>query len=222
MEAAHDSAANEVAAGSFPKTRHGSILENLSTWTQHPSPSFLLWIVGPRSNLAHLCADSAGDYLAASYFFLRELQVDDPTRFFTTIAYQLALHFPTHGELIDAKLRRSPDLISKSLKIQFRELIVQPFQRLRASGEITVGSRRIIIVNGLDKCKGDQAREELLRILTTETEALPFRWVVFTCPDIVVDGQRLGLKFLTLLNLDAWRLTENGFEDGCCRTDSRV
>ncbi|KAF5360666.1 hypothetical protein D9756_004455 [Leucocoprinus leucothites] len=180
-EAAHDSAAYEFVPESLPKTRHGHILEDLSTWAQHPSPPISsLWILGPKSNLAHLCADKLGDYLAASFFFSRELGVDDPTRFFPTIAYQLATHFPTYETLIDAKLRRSPGPISKSLKIQFRELIVQPFQQLGAREE-TIGSRRLIMVNGLDDCKGDQARKELLRILTTETEALPFSASEFGC-----------------------------------------
>ncbi|KAF5361024.1 hypothetical protein D9756_004445 [Leucocoprinus leucothites] len=177
MQAAYDSAANEFAADSLPETRHGSILEGLSTWARHSTPPFLsLWIVGPESNLAHLCADNLGDYLAASFFFSRELGVEDPTQFFTTIAYQLALYFPAYEALINAKLRQSPGLLFKSLKIQFRELIARPFQELRARGETIDESRRIIIINGLDDCKGDQARQELLRILTTETEPLPLRY----------------------------------------------
>ncbi|KAF5360664.1 hypothetical protein D9756_004457 [Leucocoprinus leucothites] len=209
MEATHDSSYNEFVAESLPRTRHGSILENLSTWAQHPDPPFSsLWLVGPESDLAHLCADKMEKYLAASFFFSGELGVDDPRQFFTTIAYQLTTHIPAYEALIDAKLRQSPGLISKSLKIQFHELIVRPFQQLQARGEITAGSRGTIIVNGLDECKGDRARQELLRILTTETEALPFRWVVFTRPDVVVDQRRLELKSTALSNLDAWRLMD--------------
>ncbi|KAF5361023.1 hypothetical protein D9756_004444 [Leucocoprinus leucothites] len=208
MQAAHDSAPNEFAAESLPRTRHGSIIEDLSTWAQLSSPSFSsLWVVGPESNLAHICADRLGDYLAASFFFSRELGVEDPTQFFPTISYQLATHFPAYKALIDTKLHQSPGLLSKSLKTQFRELIVQPFEQLRTRGEASVGLQQIIIVNGLEECKGDRARQELLRILTTETEPLPFRWVVFTRPDIAVDGQRLGLKSTPLLNLDVWRLS---------------
>ncbi|KAF5360762.1 hypothetical protein D9756_004436 [Leucocoprinus leucothites] len=221
MEATHDSAINALAAGTLPKTRHGSILEDLSAWAQHLSPSFTsLWIFGPESNLAHLSADILEDSLVASYFFSRELGIEDPTQFFLTISYQLATYFPAYEVLIDAKLHQSPELLSKSLTIQFRELIARPFQQLQAGGEITVSSRQIIIVNGLDECKSNQAQEELLRILTTETEPLPFRWVVFTRPDGALDGQRLGAKFTALPNLDAWRLKLGN----CCarRGDTKV
>ncbi|KAF5360763.1 hypothetical protein D9756_004439 [Leucocoprinus leucothites] len=224
MQAASDSAANEFAAESLPRTRHGSILEDLSTWARHSSPSFSsLWIVGPESNLAHLCADNLEDYLAASFFFSRELGVEDPTQFFPTIAYQLALHFPAYEALIDAKLHQSPGLISKSLKIQFRELIARPFQQLRARGETIERPRQIIIVNGLDECKGDQAKQELLRILTTETEPLPFRWLVFTRPDIAVDVRGPEVESTALPNLDGWRLMQKNFGYGCAhRQDARV
>ncbi|KAF5360698.1 hypothetical protein D9756_004441 [Leucocoprinus leucothites] len=216
MEGVHDSAANEFAAESLPKTRHSSILEDLSTWAQYSSPPFSsLWIIGPESNLAHLCANKLGDYLAASFFFSRELGVDDPTQFFLTIAYQLALHFPAYEALIDAKIRQSPGLVSKSLKIQFRELIARPFQQLRSRGETIDGPRQIIIVNGLDDCKGDQAKQELLRILTTETESLPFRWLVFTRPDIAVHVRGPEVKSTALPNLDGWCLMQKNFEYGC-------
>ncbi|KAF5360669.1 hypothetical protein D9756_004451 [Leucocoprinus leucothites] len=221
MEAAHDSSDNEFAADSLPRTRHSSILEDLSTWAQQPNRPFSsLWFVGPESNLAHLCADKLENYLAASFFFSRELGVDDPRRFSTTIAYQLALHFPAYEALIDAKLRRNPGLISKSLKIQFRELIAQPFQQLRGGGATTIESRQIIIINGLDECKGNRARQELLRILTTETEPLPFLWVVFTCSDTAVDGRGLKIKSTALPNMDAWRLMDKSLGDGCERRES--
>ncbi|KAF5361026.1 hypothetical protein D9756_004442 [Leucocoprinus leucothites] len=186
MEAAHDSAANEFAAEILPKTRHGSILEDLSTWAE--------------------CSNRLGDYLAASFFFSREKGVEDPTQFFPTISHQLATHFPAYEALIDAKLHQNPELLSQSLTTQFHELIARPFQQLQAGGETTVGSRQIIIVNGLDKCKGDQALQELLGILTTETDSLPFEWLVFTRPDIPLDGQRLEAKSTALPNLDAWHL----------------
>ncbi|KAF5360696.1 hypothetical protein D9756_004447 [Leucocoprinus leucothites] len=218
MEATHDSAANEFAAESLPRTRHGPIIEDLSLWAQHLSPPFSsLWIVGPESNLAHLSADKLGDYLAASFFFSLKLGVEDPARFFTTIAYQLAIHFPAYEALINTTLHRCPGLISKSLKIQFRELVVRPFQQLRARGETIVGSRQIIIISGLDECKGDQARQELVRILTTETASLPFRWVVFTRPDTAVDGQQLEPKPTALPNLYAWRLMDKSCEDDRAR-----
>ncbi|KAF5360667.1 hypothetical protein D9756_004453 [Leucocoprinus leucothites] len=224
MEAAHDSSANEFAAESLPKTRHGPIIEDLSTWAQHPNPSFSsLWILGPESNLGHLYADRIEDRLAANFFFSRQLGIDNPTQFFVTIAYQLTTHFPAYKAFIDAELHQSPDLISKSLKVQFRKLIVRPFQQLRARGEITLGSRQIIIVSGLDECKGHPARKELLRILTTETVPLPFRWVVFTRPDTAVDGQRLEAKSTALPNLDAWFLADKGIGGGCERRgDTRV
>ncbi|KAJ3567117.1 hypothetical protein NP233_g6573 [Leucocoprinus birnbaumii] len=165
------------------------MINDLVLWAQQPAhPYRSLWIIGPESDLPHLCAKRLKDQLAAS-FFSKENHILDPKYFFTTIAFQLATHFPAYEEIIDAKLARYPGPASKALKVQFRELIAEPLHDLSARGEL-MGSRGTILVGGLDQCTGGDARREILRIIMDETISLPFRWIVFSSPDDAV-GRRL-------------------------------
>ncbi|KAJ3563317.1 hypothetical protein NP233_g9016 [Leucocoprinus birnbaumii] len=184
--AAHDSAAHEFAAERLSKTRHAGIVEDLVFWSGELTASgFTMWIIGPRSNLAHLCSERLEDHIAATFFFggNPESLVNDPNRFFPTIAHQLSTRFPVYRDFIDSKLQSNPELIHKNLKTQFRELISIPLQEMIRRGG-SLEARRLIIVDALDQCKGDHARSELLRIITTEAQDLPFAWLVFSEPEI--------------------------------------
>ncbi|KXN83783.1 hypothetical protein AN958_01060 [Leucoagaricus sp. SymC.cos] len=199
----HDSAVQEDAAEYLPKTRHGEILDELIPWSQQPNTRFsTMCFLGPKSNLAHLVTARVPEsHLAASFFFPSveggpQANSRSERRLFPTIAWQLAIHFPPYKALLETKLCRDPGLVDKALRLQFRELIVQPFEELIAQGD-TIGQRRLIIVEGLEECKSSHARREIPRILMTETKTLPFRWAVFICPDEVdIDSEirELGVR----------------------------
>jgi hypothetical protein len=179
----------------------------LACWAQDPNPSFSsIWVTGPKSNLAHLCAASLEGHLAASFFFPSrgELEGDDdprPRSFFTTIAYQLSILFPAYQELLELKIHRDPGLVHKALQVQFRELISRPFRELLERGEALDSRRDIIIVEGLEEYKSVQALSVLLRILTaSDARLLPFRWVVFSRADAAVDAQISGLRCTAILH----------------------
>ncbi|KAF9443270.1 hypothetical protein P691DRAFT_632183, partial [Macrolepiota fuliginosa MF-IS2] len=89
---------------------------------------------------------------------------------------------PPYAEILDMKLRRNPALVSKSLRVQFDDLIAQPTKELLAKG-VDLGSRRLIIVEGIDECANVQARCEILCTILKSADALPFRWALFGLPD---------------------------------------
>ncbi|KAJ3563318.1 hypothetical protein NP233_g9014 [Leucocoprinus birnbaumii] len=205
QHATHDSSLNQFISH-LPKTSHTDLVDVLADWALGEHSAYhSLWVVGPRSNLPHLCARKLQNNLVASYFFSEENRITDPSQFFPTIAYRLAIHLPAYWNILDAKLSRDPALASRSLKIQFRELISEPFQKLRARGEISISPRPLILVSGFDQCNGDEARLEILRILTTESERIPFRWIFFSESDAAVtewltDFAHTAISALTALD----------------------
>jgi hypothetical protein len=215
--AIHDSAAQEAAAESLPRTRHGNLVGELAYWAQDThTPFSSIWVTGPKSNLAHLCVAELENHLAASFFFPRRGEFeggDDPRprSFFTTIAYQLSILLPAYRELLELKIHRDPGLVHKALPVQFRELISRPFQELSERGEALDSQRNIIIVEGLEEYKSVQALSVLLRILTaSDARQPPFRWVVFSRADGAVDAQISGLRCTTILDKGGQRLMARG------------
>lgn len=149
------------------------------------NPFCAVWLRGPSSNLAYLCARQLSNQLAASFFFDTKYHSDDTSKFFLTIAYQLALLFPLYDTLLRAQLRLNPSLVSKCLESQFYQLIVHSFRQLR-SQDIQVGDRGLIFLNGLDHpCQNSRDRSEILRLIGKSGRELPFRWVIFSAPGLV-------------------------------------
>ncbi|KAJ3563316.1 hypothetical protein NP233_g9013 [Leucocoprinus birnbaumii] len=197
LDAAHDSAANQFTSH-IPRTRHAAIIKDLLDWSHHPSPIVTsIWIIGPESDLALLCARRLGSTLVASYFFSKKHGTADPARFFPTIAYQLATRFPAYRETLDNKLSYDPGMVSKSLEVQFRELVLEPFRDLLARGEIVAPQQGpLIVVGNIEECSSNEAREELLRILTQETGKFAIKWLICSQP-ISVAGGTLAVQRVT-------------------------
>ncbi|KAJ3572124.1 hypothetical protein NP233_g3291 [Leucocoprinus birnbaumii] len=142
-----------------------------------------VWLRDPGSNLAYLCARRLSRQLAASFFFDTKCHSDDTSKFFLTIAYQLALQFRPYDYLLRHKLRRNPDLVDKCLETQFCELIVEPFRQLQFR-HVQIGERKLIVVNGIDHCQNPQDRAEILRVIGESRRELPFHWVIFSSPEL--------------------------------------
>ncbi|KAJ3560396.1 hypothetical protein NP233_g10866 [Leucocoprinus birnbaumii] len=82
-----------------------------------------MWVLGPRSNLAHLFAERLEEHLTATFLFGSTVDeqgqlADDPKQLFPTIAHQLSMHSPAYRDLLDTKLQSNPELLHKNLQIQ--------------------------------------------------------------------------------------------------------
>lgn len=108
---------------------------------------------------------------------LQETLHDDTavTRFFPTIAYQLAISIPSTKSLIQQAFEKDPSIPKKNLKEQFQTLVLQPIAALKLAIPPMV-----IIVDALDECED---KEAVARLVKTIVNALPsqFRlWFLFT------------------------------------------
>lgn len=144
-----------------------------------------------KSNLAQICAKELEEYSCATFFVSKRFKTDNPAKLFTTIAQQLAIHFPPYASILEAKLRRNPSLLRQSLEHQFKELIVKPFTQLLDQGTTDFGSpRKLIIIDGLDEYANPRARPKILHIILQSAGKLPFVWLLFTQSNVydIQDG----------------------------------
>lgn len=132
-----------------------------------------------KSAIAQSCAEALGDKLGASCFFSRPNHRDDPDRFFTSLAYQLAVKYPSYGTFLDNEIYSNPTLVKKSLPHQFHHLFVIPFRDPAIRKEI---AERVIIVDGLDECARTEAQVDIVKIVTKSVQAktTPFLWIFFS------------------------------------------
>ncbi|KAF9449334.1 hypothetical protein P691DRAFT_728154 [Macrolepiota fuliginosa MF-IS2] len=187
-EAAHDAAAREYAPRCHPGTRRNYI-DEITMWGVGSKchDRRILWMQGPagvgKSAIAQSCAEAFGDRLGAAFFFSRPHKTNEPGHFFTSIAYQLATRYPPYRHLLDIKISEDPALVTKSIAHQFYHLLVVPLKELKESGKEI--SERVIIVDGLDECEGEEAQYIIVKIIANSIrdQTTPFLWVFFSRPE---------------------------------------
>lgn len=158
-------------------------------WVNDPDPSQrILWLYGPagagKSAIAQTVAelaDKAGK-LGASFFFSRgAVGRGTAGHLFTTIAYQLAQNVPEIANNVNQLLKTRPELPTKSLDIQFKELVANPALRY-----IDFGSSRYIGIDGVDECQDENAQEAFLKVIGDVLRAtinLPLRFMISSRPE---------------------------------------
>ncbi|EKM77979.1 hypothetical protein AGABI1DRAFT_60911, partial [Agaricus bisporus var. burnettii JB137-S8] len=108
---------------------------------------------------------------------------NDGTKFFLTIAYQLAVKYEPYRQFIRNAINRDPSLLRKSLPAQFRKFIVDPFidQHL-----FNPSQRFVIIIDGLDECDNPKTQREILGLISDfciKYSASPVVWFVASRPE---------------------------------------
>ncbi|KAF7773465.1 hypothetical protein Agabi119p4_5632 [Agaricus bisporus var. burnettii] len=108
---------------------------------------------------------------------------NDGTKFFLTIAYQLAVKYEPYRQFIRNAINRDPSLLRKSLPAQFRKFIVDPFidQHL-----FNPSQRFVIIIDGLDECDNPKTQREILGLISDfciKYSASPVAWFVASRPE---------------------------------------
>jgi len=140
-----------------------------------------------KSAIAKSCAEKTAKQrrLGASFFFSRTQHVDDPKRFFTTIAHQLVQKVDEYRRVLGLRIQHDQDLHTKGLDVQFHELIIEPFLELREQN-IDVENKTVII-DGLDECNGDPAQSKIMELVAKSviehSDKIPLLWAFFSRPE---------------------------------------
>lgn len=166
--AMHDSAERFPPPKCHPRTRL-AIMNDILGWIKDPNHSSkILWLNGPAGagksaiaqTISELCADD--DILVASFFFSRRAHGRNHAKqFFTTIAYQLAVNIPSLRPIIEEAVDVNPLLPTKSMDLQFSQLIVEPIQ----SKQETISPPKVIIIDGLDECRERDDQTRILQLI---------------------------------------------------------
>jgi len=140
-----------------------------------------------KSAIAKSCAEKTAekDRLGASFFFSRTQHVDDPKRFFTTIAHQLVQKVDDYRRILGLRIQHNQDLHTKGPDIQFHQAIIEPFLEL-ARRNMGVQDKTVII-DGLDECNGDPAQSKIMELVAKSViehgDKIPLLWAIFSRPE---------------------------------------
>ncbi|KAF5357071.1 hypothetical protein D9756_006774 [Leucocoprinus leucothites] len=190
-DAFHDSSSRDPPPRCHLGTRKdyiGKITSWAHGYSDRKEP--ILWMRGPfgigKSAIAQSCAEvlDGENRLAAALFFSRSnTDRDDPRRVFTSIAYQIAAKCQSFSDIIDTIIRKDPALVTKTLAKQFEELLVRPLRRLGSARREIEGL--VVIIDGLDECRGTVEQSAILNIIATSTRkrTTPFRWFITSRPE---------------------------------------
>ncbi|KDR84223.1 hypothetical protein GALMADRAFT_702712 [Galerina marginata CBS 339.88] len=173
-----------------PKCHPGTrvaILEHLVAWAGALAYAYpIIWLHGPagagKSAILRTIAQMFDpDLLVASFFFFRTAAGrNNADHFIATIAYQLALSIPATRSYIEKAVENNPLIFSLSLWHQARALIVSPILSVCDEDPSFASSPkpRVIIVDGLDECRGPGKQCDVLQVLCHILQSLPIPFAV--------------------------------------------
>jgi NACHT domain len=150
-------------------------LERIRAWADGDDTRRIFWLSGlagtGKSTIARTVAQENYDRkrLGASFFFSRGGgDVGNASKFFTSIAVQLANNVrPLRRYICEAIMERG-DIASQSLRDQWRQLILGPLSKLDGNSR---PSSYILVVDALDECDNENHIRDILRLLA-ETRSL--------------------------------------------------
>ncbi|KAJ3561562.1 hypothetical protein NP233_g10119 [Leucocoprinus birnbaumii] len=191
-DAFHDSLARYPPPKCHLGTREDYIKE-ITSWAlgQSERKESVLWMQGPfgvgKTAVAQSSAEALKllDKLLATLFFSRSSRDrDDPRRTIPSLVYQITTHCEQFANIIDERLRKDRSLTTKALPTQFDELLVIPLRKLDAATRTSLEGR-VIIIDGLDECRGTEDQCEIIRIIATSAQnrTTPFRWFITSRPE---------------------------------------
>lgn len=178
-----------------------ALLYQLDDWVKAPDSKAVFWLNGMagtgKSTIARTVASQAAESgrLGASFFFKRgEGDRSGTSKFFSTIAAQLARKEPSFAFQLRLVFERDFNICDGSLQRQFAKLIVDPlseaFKRHLKEGRIMV-----VVVDALDECDSEANVKQIITLLSRVNDFLPpsIRLRIFATsrPDIPI---RLGFN----------------------------
>ncbi|PPQ81161.1 hypothetical protein CVT25_015188 [Psilocybe cyanescens] len=201
-DAIYNSAERFPPAKCHPGTRE-KIISTILDWANDPTPrEQVLWLNGPagagKFAIAHSIAIllqeiSEDSKYAGSFFFAKDaIGRGDGTKLFSTIAYQLALKFPSFRALIDIAMLDNPTLPTKSIDVQLRYLIIEPLLRV----DDWPAHSPTIIIDGLDECAElKRMQSDILALLSKAIikQNIPLRFLIVSRPEYwISDSFEIG------------------------------
>jgi len=166
-----------------PNTRV-AVINRLIQWIKGEieDDALIMWLYGAAGagksaiayTLAELCHNCG--WLLASFFFWKSSgERNNVGRFIATIAYQVIQAIPASRELIEAIVNSDPYIFNQSIDIQLAKLIIEPIHELHSRGMIFDISPLVLIIDGLDECRGNGVQSGIVKSLAVAFHHFPLR-----------------------------------------------
>ncbi|KAM6502605.1 hypothetical protein JOM56_002582, partial [Amanita muscaria] len=206
-----------------------NVLKRMKDWIDDPSSTEpIFWVHGPagagKSAIAQTIAQSCDrQKVPATFFFFRsDSGRNDGNMLFTTLAYQLAISIPAIKGYIAQSLHERPDLPTKSVEIQFQDLIALPFRSLAEAASqqsspdsIIAAFNRcqqlapVIIIDGVDECMNEKLQHRFLKVIgdAVKDSSFPFRFLICSRPEAHIEDTLNQFEAL-ILSIDLAKLDD--------------
>jgi hypothetical protein len=190
--AEHDSSARYPPPKCHPETREtlrgeifNWIFNSLRIWR-------MFYVLGPagvgKSAVAQTVADDCqeAECLGASCFISRPNHRNDPDGVIPTLAYQLAVKHSAYKRIISHKLAHDPTILRKTRRVQFEELLIDPFRIIMTQDGSATQKPLLIIIDGLDECESQGAQCEFIELIGDHVRTFPdfpLLWLICSRPE---------------------------------------
>ncbi|KAF4611983.1 hypothetical protein D9613_004440 [Agrocybe pediades] len=152
----------------------------------------ILWLKGGagagKSAIARSVAERGSNegLLLGTFFF----GAGDTTRnhvggLVATLAYQVCRVFPELREMVTSLIEEDPLVFTRSISVQFTELIIRPLSTILPNHSGTTQIPRLIIIDGLDECSAnmDSQRDLLFTLQEVTNSTTLIRFLIFLDDD---------------------------------------
>jgi hypothetical protein len=171
----------------FPGTR-ADVFQKVYDWIDDSSGPNMIWLSGHPGSGKSAIAQSLAQKLyqrrrlAAAFFFSQRSHVNDPKLFWRTVAYHLAISYPTIRADVISLLKSSGTSLLDDVEFQFRQVesILTKPETLES-----IKHASIIVLDALDECN---SYGSLLRTLQKWSQSsVPFKLVLTSRPEHVIE-----------------------------------
>ncbi|KAH8679631.1 vegetative incompatibility protein HET-E-1 [Tricladium varicosporioides] len=182
VDAPFNSYVKQNSSTCLPNTRV-SILEEIYNWVDSKDERCIFWLNGlagtGKSTIARTVARKYFEQkrLGASFFFSRGGgDVGHASKFFTSIAVQLASNVPSFRQYISEAAEEQIDIVNHSLHDQWHQLVLRPLSRL---DKRLYPSSCLLIVDALDECDNENHIRTILQLLAEARSLTTVRLRIF-------------------------------------------
>ncbi|KAL2845461.1 hypothetical protein BJY01DRAFT_247722 [Aspergillus pseudoustus] len=189
------------------------LLDQVEEWAASSNGKFIFWIKGGAGTGKSTVSQTISRrlekkrLLGGSFFFRQgEADRDTATRLFPTLVQQLAERVPELKPEIQRAIEDDPRISERGLAQQFRSLVVQPFEDVSLSKEVTL----VVVIDALDECGSRHTTSEddiqtvlkLLPLMQASTQAkVKLRFLLTSRPEMVIRSSLREITNLQKLDL---------------------
>jgi len=172
-----------------PETRK-DILTELKAWARDANGAKVYWMngmagTGKTTIMYSLCKWlEENEQLSGNFFCSRNgsEQDRDANNIVSTIAYQMAQYSSPIRSALCRALEKDLDASSKNINAQFKTLVQQPMQEVKA----TIPGGVVIVVDALDECSNPSTVRLFLKTLLEHAVTLPMKFIVASRPEYAI------------------------------------